>query len=87
VRDFCQDHTSVNKNYILTKPSNRTKLGRCRAAITWFPATWGELTLLDMVTTLSAAVELLTLSTSEADDDGDSPNKRNKVQNNREIRN
>ena len=71
---FCQDHYSVNKNYILTKLSNRTKLGRFRAEITWFPATWGELTLLDMVT-LSAAVELLTLSTSEADDDGDSPEK------------
>jgi hypothetical protein len=27
------------------------------------------------MTTLSAAVELLTLSTSEADDDGDSPDK------------
>jgi len=51
-----------------------TKFGRLRAEITWFPATWGELTLLDRAT-LSAAVGLLTLSTSEADDDGDSPDK------------
>lgn len=62
------------KNYVLTKLSNLTKLGRFRAAMTWFPAIWGELILLDKVT-LSAAVELLTLSTSEADDDGDSPDK------------
>lgn len=62
------------KNYVLTKLSILAKLGRLRAAITWFPATWGELTVL-VRATLSAAVELLTLSTSEADDDGDSPDK------------
>ena len=57
---------------MLTKLSNRTKLGRLRGAMTWFPATWGELTPFDKVT-LSTMVGLFKLSRSEADEEGDSP--------------
>jgi hypothetical protein len=57
---------------MLTKLSNRTKLGRLWAAMTWFPATWGELTPFDKVT-LSTVVGLFKLSRSEADEEGDSP--------------
>lgn len=48
------------------------KLLRFRAAMTWFPATWGEPTPLDKVS-LSTVVELFKLSRSEADEEGDSP--------------
>jgi len=40
--------------------------------MTWFPATKGELVHLELPT-LSTAAGLFTLSTSEADEEGDSP--------------
>lgn len=60
---------------ILTKFSIRTKLGRFRAAMAWFPATWGELTPLGKAT-LSTVEGLFKLSTSEAEEDGDSPDRK-----------
>lgn len=60
--------------HILTKLSTLTKLGRFRAAITWLAATWGELTPLGKAI-LSAVVWLFKLSTSEAEEEGDSPDK------------
>jgi hypothetical protein len=43
--------------------------------MTWFPATKGELMPLE-VPTLSTAAGWFTLSTSEADEEGDSPKRQ-----------
>lgn len=42
--------------------------------MTWFAVTWGEVTPL-AIATLSTVVELFKLSTSEAEEEGDSPTK------------
>lgn len=57
---------------ILTKLSNREKLGRFLAAMTWFPVTCGELTPFGKAT-LSNVVGWFRLSTSDAEEEGDSP--------------
>lgn len=58
--------------YTLTKLSIRIKLVRFRPEMPWFAATWGELTPFG-IATLSTVVGLFKLSTSEAEEEGDSP--------------
>lgn len=53
----------------------RKILERFCAEMTWFPATKGELVHLELPT-LSTAAGLFTLSTSEAEEEGDSPKRQ-----------
>ena len=55
----------------LTKSRSLTKFGRVRADMTWLIATWVLVPLGKAA--LSAAAWLLRLSTSDAEDEGDSP--------------